>query len=506
MNEQPKKKKRPPPPLDRPPFTGTHLIWLFVITMVAGLLRLYKLGEWSLWIDEAHTFRDVAVSWDQFTESNVRNYPLSYLLLRFLYWIGMPTNEGWLRLPFTFFGIASVPALALFGRRLVGPRQALVAALILAVSPWHIYWSQNARSYAMVLFFGLLAAGTFFRGMQRRSPITLLVSLLLVLVAGLCHPSAYILLGGLLAYVLLVLRRSVTPVTTVQKWLPALILLLLVVLTFALLPLIEHVRRVKAEFSLFHLAQTLVFFVRTPLIVAAIGGVLLLFDRGERSGPFLLCWALLPLLALAFLATGLAKVTAQYAFYTLPAFCLLAAAVVTELADRVQASKFRGFLLRIVPLGILLFDMGGQTYLYFEKYQGERPMWRDAKEFLESQDGDRKRILTTNGPSMTYYLAQKKFAGLPNDGPIEVKAIAAHMLKEMGSVSFLSSHVRDARAQGIDLYVVLTEPEFEEMDPGGLMDIYLRDNFLQVRRYPNWTGPKDMTVLVYRLLDKEEPR
>ena len=46
---------------------------------------------------------------------------------------------------------------------------------------------------------------------------------------------------------------------------------------------------------------------------------------------------------------------------------------------------------------------------------------------------------------------------------------------------------------------MLTEPEFEEMDHGGVLDIYLRDHFLQSRRFPNWTGPKDMTVLVYRL-------
>ena len=28
-------------------------------------------------------------------------------------------------------------------------------------------------------------------------------------------------------------------------------------------------------------------------------------------------------------------------------------------------------------------------------------------------------------------------------------------------------------------------------------DVWLRENFRQVRRFANWAGPKDMTVLVY---------
>ena len=37
------------------------------------------------------------------------------------------------------------------------------------------------------------------------------------------------------------------------------------------------------------------------------------------------------------------------------------------------------------------------------------------------------------------------------------------------------------------------------MDPSGGADGRLRQEFQQVLRLPNWTGPKDMTVLVYRL-------
>jgi hypothetical protein len=484
-----------------PPFTTGHLVLLIGITLLAALLRLHRLGEWSLWVDEGHTYRDIVVPGGTFWSSQVRNYPLSYVMLRVLCWLGMPTSEGWLRLPFVFFGILSVPALCLLGRRLVGPRAALAAALLLAVSPWHIFWSQNARSYAMVLFFALMAASGFFNGLQRRSPPVLVAALGLSLIAGLCHPSAFILLGGLVCYGFFATRNRVELNSTFQKWLPAMILLLIAIVTVVLLPLLQHVHRAKPEFSLFHLTGTLAFFVRTPLIVAALGGILLLFDRGDRAAPFLLCWILVPALVLAVLATGVVKVTAQYAFYTLPAFCLLGAVVVLALAEGVASTGFRRHLLRIVPMGILLLDMRGQTYLYFHKYHGERPRWREAGHYVKAHSGDRKRIITTNGPSMRYYLDPMGF-WKPGSNPrsIEVLALADFIVEEAGGGSeFMRDHVARARAEGVDLFVVLTEPEFEEMDPGGVMNAYLRERFLQKRRLPNWTGPKDMTVLVYHL-------
>jgi len=480
-------------------FSRQQLLVLCLFTILAAALRLYKLGEWSVWVDEAHTYRDVVSTGESFWGSEVRNYPLSYLLLRGLLALGMPSSEGWLRLPFAFFGILSIPALGLLGRSLVGPRAALVAALLLAVSPWHIFWSQNARSYSMVLFFALLAAAGFYGGMQPRSAPMVLTALGLTLVAGLCHPSAYILLSGLLAYGFWANRRRATELSTLQKWLPALILVLLVILTWVLLPLIEHVRSVKPDFSLFHLIQTLVFFVRTPLLVAALGGALLLLDRGHRAGSFLLCWVVVPLLVLAVLASVVQKVNAQYAFYTLPGFCLLAAVVVLALAERIRVAGFRGHLLRVVPLGILLFDMAGHTYLYFQKYYGERPRWREARDYILAQPGPDKRVLTTNGPSMKYYLQPSRLSTDTRETGIEIWPIGEDVFEHAGGVQFLQDQVAVARERGLQLFVVWTEPELNEWDRGGITDSYVRRHFFQRRRYPNWTGPKDMTVLVYEL-------
>ena len=70
-------------------------------------------------------------------------------------------DEASVRLPFAIVGIVTVPVVAVCGRRLIGPWPAVVAALLFAANPWHIFWSQNARGYVLALLlnaFGILRA------------------------------------------------------------------------------------------------------------------------------------------------------------------------------------------------------------------------------------------------------------------------------------------------------------------------------------------------------------
>ena len=68
-----------------PYFTRRHLLYLLGFTLLAGILRLWDLGTWSFWVDEAHTFRDVTRPIDEWWEKGgTSRYPVSFLLLRWL--------------------------------------------------------------------------------------------------------------------------------------------------------------------------------------------------------------------------------------------------------------------------------------------------------------------------------------------------------------------------------------------------------------------------------------
>ena len=64
---------------------------------------------------------------------------------------GAPFSEAALRIPAFLFGIASIATIALLLKELGLARAGVLAAIILAVHPWHIRYASEARGYSMVL-------------------------------------------------------------------------------------------------------------------------------------------------------------------------------------------------------------------------------------------------------------------------------------------------------------------------------------------------------------------
>ena len=491
------------------PFSRRQLGWMLLFTVLAAALRLTRLGEWSLWIDEAHTFRDVIAPSEMFWDYGTANYPLSYLLLRsFTEMFGMLASDlspEIMRLPFVFFGIASVPAVAIVARGMVGSSAALLAALFLAFSPWHIYWSQNARSYSMALFFCLIATGAAFHGFHRRSWPMLLASIVFFFLGGFSHPSAYVLLTSALMYLLLVMALRPGSRPQVAKWGVLGILTILSLMVFFLQPVVERMLEVKdPQFSLFHLAQTMVFYVGVPVLMAAVGGMLHLFDRHAPAATFLAVMFVLPILALSIVSmVGIQAVSAQYAFVALPAIYILAATLMMAFARAFVGSGARTVVLRMVPLAMIVVHMLGQDYLYFVKQYGWRPRWEEAVRYIETHapatGRERIRILTTNGPSLRYYVDPEGFSSRrQRNNTVRVRAVSIYSWIQSAPEVFLDQEIAEADVHQESLWAVVTEPELEEMDRDARANAFFRKRFRQVRRLPNWTGPKDMTVLVYR--------
>jgi len=117
--------------------------WILGGALLLGLLRFWHLGTWSLWMDEAFTLADA------FHREDISN-PFGYRILGVFYGFfeGRP-DEFLLRLPSAVLGWLCLPAAYWSLRPLVGRRGGAVAALILSVSAWHIYWSQTARFYTL---------------------------------------------------------------------------------------------------------------------------------------------------------------------------------------------------------------------------------------------------------------------------------------------------------------------------------------------------------------------
>lgn len=152
--------------------TAEHRQWLVLVGIsgVALALRLWALDS-CLWFDEVLTLVDfVRRPFGQVVTSfPSQNQHMLFSVLA--HWsIGVFGENAWaLRLPSVAFGVASVWALFLLGRSVLGVREALLACALMTASYHHVWFSQNARGYTGLLFFSTLSTWLWIEGRSRRA-------------------------------------------------------------------------------------------------------------------------------------------------------------------------------------------------------------------------------------------------------------------------------------------------------------------------------------------------
>ena len=135
----------------------TPLVLLAIIVLGAAL-RFYLIGSKGLWLDEAFS-----VWMGQQPLSDMFSWllridhhpPLYYILLHF--WIGLGDSAAVVRAFSALVGTLTIPVIYLVGRRLVNWKAGLLAALILALSPFHVRFAQETRMYTLLTFNAAIA-------------------------------------------------------------------------------------------------------------------------------------------------------------------------------------------------------------------------------------------------------------------------------------------------------------------------------------------------------------
>ena len=157
---------RPPP---RQGANGRFLLCAAGLVAVAFLLRLHRIGAAELCLDEAFSFQDVTASgWvDALRFKDVP--PLYPLLLRG--WMALAgDSEAGLRLLSAVLGTLFVAVTIWAGREIFEPRVGLWSGLWAAVSPMHVYYSQEARPYALLTALLVATYVLLWRALQVGTP------------------------------------------------------------------------------------------------------------------------------------------------------------------------------------------------------------------------------------------------------------------------------------------------------------------------------------------------
>ncbi|MBI2907885.1 MAG: glycosyltransferase family 39 protein [Chloroflexi bacterium] len=142
----------------------THLALLALILLLAFALRVYRLDGQSLWSDEGASAVMATRSLWKIIENAAADIhpPLYYFVLRG--WSPLAgTGEFALRFPSLFFGVLSVALVLTLASRLFGSKVGIVSGFAATASPLLVYYSQEARMYALMAFLALLSTYLFLR-------------------------------------------------------------------------------------------------------------------------------------------------------------------------------------------------------------------------------------------------------------------------------------------------------------------------------------------------------
>ncbi|MCU0507971.1 MAG: glycosyltransferase family 39 protein [Anaerolineae bacterium] len=350
-----------------------------VVTLLALALRLFRLGDWSFWGDEFFTVTGFE---DGFNYSFLRR-SLASDLIQFTVRLFGPT-EWVARIVPALIGVLTVLALYFLLKPVAPKWTPLLAALLLAISPWHLYWSQNARFYTLLLLFSAMSAIFYYRGLEEDRPGFLLLALLFLGLAARERLVAFFLIPVFALYPLLLsLLRFEKPLGMRAS---RLLLFFGPVLFSAALFALPYVLTFDQWMRNFgpptnapqRILAGVVLYQTVPITCLAVFGGARLILLKRRPGLFFSLLAFVPLLLI--MVISLVHYAAnRYVFLALTGWLVLAAWAIQDLFDQVGNSGklLAGGVLATV-IAVCLVDIG----LYFVDWNGNRQDWRSALHYI----------------------------------------------------------------------------------------------------------------------------
>ncbi len=372
-----------------------------VVTIAALALRLFGLGRQGLWFDEAYSIfvakLPFAFSFDVLIADGVHP-PLYYLIQR----IALPLGEGEaaVRLPAMLFGLIAIPLMFMLGNVLAGERTGLIAAALTALSPFHIWYSQEARMYSALMMLSILCMLAYVRLLRPDRGRG--IEAIFVVVSGLAYLTHYFALFLPLVQLVHIAVNFRRQHGLLARW-----FLLQVLAAIPLLLWIYWIyQQPQAVFGIgwievprpIDLWYTLVNFAvgfvsqTDPLrwLSAVFFGVLAIYGARSRwrfdlATSFVVLWALLPLVLTFLFSLRRPVYVDRFLIVSLPAFVLL-------VAKGLDALKRPARL--VAGTAVLLLSVYGIATFAFGPEQ-EKEDWRAASELLTLALEDEALVVRT---------------------------------------------------------------------------------------------------------------
>lgn len=390
---------------------------LFLIFALAFILRVISLNQ-SLWLDEAinvlatQKFSFLGMITDY---AKADFHPPGFFIILWLWTHLFGIGEIFVRIPSVIFGLLSVYLIYLLGRKVHSKYLGLLAALLLAVNPLHIYYSQEARMYALATLAVTINFYLWIKILKEEKVkvFLIIVSNLLVLssdyVAYLIFPAQFIFV---LFYkkdkILFWLKGMFGALFIGSLWLPMFFNQLSVgSVAAANLPTWKFVvggfdvkavplTLVKFIIGRISLADKFIYYLLlTPISILFSFLIFRALKFTDRIRNLLVIWLVIPI----FLATFISLIIPIYSYFRLM-FVLSAFIILISFGIISFQSKLKYFFLGAV---ILIQLSSSLIYLFNNSYQRED--WRGMVSFLKTTGQKSQILFESSGtlPPFDYY-------------------------------------------------------------------------------------------------------
>jgi mannosyltransferase len=430
-------------------------IAIIAITILAFAQRIYRLDHQSIWYDEAvsvyfanQSLKDLVVG-----VSTDNHPPLHFFALHF--WLKLAgQSEFAVRFLSLISGVLAVPMLFQLGQELFNQRIGSLAAFLLSISPFHVWFSQEARMYTLAALLSLASVYIFVlilrkgAGSARRY---IWVSYVPISTLGLYTHFyvGFIILFQNIAFVAWwILRRVKHPESTNSEFMSLRTWLLAqVCIAFLFLPWARFLAtRVAVDATYWEGALGLLTAAKDTLIAFSVGHTLggevatlaalafavlaavsVLASLWERNNGLqestdvkaasalglVLLYLLVPIGALFAISYHRPKFAPRYLLPVLPAFHLLAAIGLGKLISglRLQIRKSRllsamALIGLLCPLGLVSIASASSLANYYFEDEYARPDFRSVAGYISSNVEATDSIILVGGhmvPAFTYY-------------------------------------------------------------------------------------------------------
>lgn len=457
-----------------------------LLAAAAALLRFARLGTWSMWSDEIATLRDAH------NLSAVKTYPIGYALIGWFVGIFGDSELAARFIP-ALAGVISVPAIYLVGRRLFNERAGVIAGAMLALSSYHIFFSQFARYYTLVLLFGLGAMWFGYLAIEHNRRRHAAMAVTLLVLAVLTHWSALLLVPALALCALLRLRDGFS--WHKSGWTLAILFGPMLLGLLAASPLLAGFLRQWCAGGGFSAARFALIWakmadrVELPVMLCAAAGGWMLWRLRDPRLAWLGAYAAVPL-ALTALMVGFSEGGSRFALVALPPFLLLAGYLTAQF---IELARDRARTVAWLLLVLTLASAGARDLFYFTTERGQRPRWKEATSYALTKAEPGTRMMAAAPEVFDYHARRMGYS---------LRAEPLVMPCENSPTASQNASAAPTKA-GDSLPAYIITEQVSNMAPNAEQQRWLDAHATLEKRFPLAVRFLDYSVIVYRVQPDE---